>query len=220
MALIENWAHYGLQSRSVALETLLARDDRAVALLEAKVVKPEAFSASQVQDLIKNKSLQTLARKVLAAVLPPSREEVVAKFKPALELSGDAAKGQAQYMARCFACHKAKGQGLEVGPDLVTVKTRGKEGIFSAILEPHKEVAAQYIAYTVHTKDNQTFSGIVTDDTASSLTIKMMGGASQTLSRANIRASPSTGQSLMPEGLEQGMTPQDLADLLAFIEAL
>jgi putative heme-binding domain-containing protein len=123
-------------------------------------------------------------------------------------------------MQRCFACHKAKGAGMEVGPDLVTVKTRGREGILSAILEPHKEVAAQYIAYTFHSKENQTFAGVVTDDNATSVTLKMMGGVAQTLQRTNVRGSSSTGQSLMPEGLEQGMTPQDMADLLAFIDGL
>jgi putative membrane-bound dehydrogenase-like protein len=218
--ILRHWVDLGPKAQAAALSIMLSNEKRATALLNAAFFKPAMLSASQVQDLIKNSALAPLAKKVLASVIPPSREEVVAKFKPTLDLQGDATKGQAHYMQRCFACHKAKGAGMEVGPDLVTVKTRGREGILSAILEPHKEVAAQYIAYTFHSKENQTFAGVVTDDNATSVTLKMMGGVAQTLQRTNVRGSSSTGQSLMPEGLEQGMTPQDMADLLAFIEGL
>ena len=221
-ALIVNWPHYGSKAKTVALEALLSREDRAVALLEAKVVKPEEFSASQVQDLIKHKSpkVAAAAKTALASVIPPSREEVTAKFKPAIAAKGDAQKGQVQYMTRCVACHKAGALGLAVGPDLITVKTKGSEALLTAILEPHKEVASQFIAYTVNTKDGQTLAGIITNDTASSMTIRMMGGIEKTLQRAEIKGSSSSGQSLMPEGLETGMTVEDMADLIGYIESL
>ncbi len=221
-ALIENWAQYGAKAKTVALEALLSREDRAVALLEAKVVKAEEFSASQVQDLIKHKSpkVAAAAKSALASVIPPSREEVAAKFKPAIAAKGDAPKGQVQYMARCVACHKAGALGLAVGPDLITVKTKGREALLEAILQPHKEVASQFIAYTVNTKDGQTLAGIITNDTASSMTIRMMGGIEKTLQRAEIKGSSSSGQSLMPEGLETGMTVEDMADLISYIESL
>jgi putative heme-binding domain-containing protein len=125
-----------------------------------------------------------------------------------------------QYMARCVACHKAGALGLAVGPDLITVKTKGREALLTAILEPHKEVASQFIAYTVNTKDGQTLAGIITNDTASSMTIRMMGGIEKTLQRAEIKGSSSSGQSLMPEGLETGMTVEDMADLISYIESL
>jgi putative heme-binding domain-containing protein len=102
----------------------------------------------------------------------------------------------------------------------VTVKTKGRDGILTAILEPHKEVASQYIAYTVNTRDGQTLTGIIAKDDANSMTLKMMGGAQATVQRSNIQGSSSSGQSLMPEGLETGMSVQDMADLLSFIESV
>jgi len=221
-ALIGNWTHFGLKAQSVAMEALLARDDRAVALLEAKVVKAEAFSAAQVQALIKHKSpkVAAAAKTALASVIPPSREEMAAKFKPAVGAKGDATKGQLQFMGRCMICHKAGANGFAVGPDLITVKTKGREALLEAILMPHKEVASQFIAYTVNTKDGQTFAGVISNDTASSMTLKMPGGMEKTLQRSEIKGSSSTGQSLMPEGLETGMTVEQMADLLSFIEGL
>ena len=221
-ALIGNWTHYGPKAQSAALEALLARDDRAVALLETKVVKPEAFSAAQVQALIKHKSPKVVAaaKTALASVIPPSREEMAAKFKPAVASRGDAVKGQTQFMGRCMICHKAGANGFAVGPDLITVKTKGREALLEAILMPHKEVASQYIAYTVNTKDGQTLAGVISNDNASSMTLKMPGAAERTIQRADIKGSSSSGQSLMPEGLETGMTVEDMADLLSFIEGL
>lgn len=223
--LIASWPHYGMKAKESALNALTARDERTLALLEAVragAIKAADLSPAQVQGLVNHKDMKVSvqAKNTLASVIPPSREEVVAKFKPALAMKGDSTRGQQQYMLRCLACHRAEGTGLEVGPDLITVKTKGRDGILSAILEPHKEVAAQFIAYVVNTKDGQTLSGIVTRDDASSMTLKMMGGAEVTLPRNQIKGSSSSGQSLMPEGLETGMTVQEMADLLEFIETL
>lgn len=220
--LLDHWLHYGPKTKVVALDALLAREDRSIALLESKAIKPSDLSASQVQSLVHHKSekVAALAKTVLASVIPPSREEVVAKFKPALTTKGDAVRGQNVFISRCMACHRAGTMGLQVGPDLVTVKTKGRDGILTAILEPSKEVASQFIAYVVNTKDGQTMTGIIADDNASSLTLKMMGGLAQTIQRSNIKGSSSSGQSLMPEGLETGMTVQDMADLLDFVEGL
>ena len=109
---------------------------------------------------------------------------------------------------------------MELGPDLITVKTKGREALLTAILEPHKEVAPQYIAYDVATKDGNAYSGIIARDDATSLALKIMGGFEVNLPRANIKGSNSSGKSLMPEGLEGGMSVQDMADLLTFIEEL
>jgi putative membrane-bound dehydrogenase-like protein len=224
---IAAWDDLKPKAREAALSLLLGRDEGALAVLEAIATTkggPELkdLTASQVQALIKHKNpkVAALSATVLASVIPPSREEVIKKFAPAIAAKGDAAKGQLQFMTRCFACHRANGQGMEVGPDMVTVKTKGRDGLLTAILEPHKEVAAQFIAYNVATKDGQTLSGIIAQDDANSLTLKMMGGAQTTIQRTNIQGTQSSGQSLMPEGLEQGMSVQDMADLLSFIEAV
>ncbi|MBL9146604.1 MAG: c-type cytochrome [Verrucomicrobiaceae bacterium] len=220
--LLSGWSNYGPKTKATAMDVMFSREDRAIALLESDAIKPSDLSASQVQSLVHHKSVKVadVAKKVLASVIPPSREEVVAKFKPALNLKGDATRGQNQFISRCMACHRAGTMGLQVGPDLITVKTKGRDGILTAILEPNKEVAAQYIAYIVNTKDGQTLTGVVAEDNATSLTLKMMAGVSQTIQRSNIKGSSSSGQSLMPEGLEQGMTVQEMADLVTFIEEL
>jgi putative heme-binding domain-containing protein len=222
-SLLSAWKGFKPQARTVTLATLLSRDDGALALLEAmgSGPVPADLAASQVQDLIKHKNAKVaaLAKTALKSVIPPSREEVAKTFAPSVGMKGDSKAGQNHYISRCMACHQANGMGIEVGPNFTTVKTKGRDALLTAILEPHKEVASQYIAYTVNTKDGQTVQGVITADDASSMSLKMMGGAAVTLQRANIKGSSSTGQSLMPEGLEGGLSVQDMADLLSFIEA-
>ena len=223
--LIAHWPGLAKNGQQAALTALLARDERATELLaaiQAGTIPAAALDAAQVQNLAQHKdaTISALAKKALVSVIPPSRAEVTAKFQPALAAKGDAARGQAVFMQRCFTCHRAAGQGMAVGPDLITVKTKGRDALLTAILEPHKEVAAQFIAYTVNTKDGQVLNGIVTSDDATSLTLKMMAGAEMTIPRRNIKGSSSTGQSLMPEGLEAGLDVPGMADLLTFIETL
>jgi putative heme-binding domain-containing protein len=223
--LIAAWSSYGPKAREAALAALIGRSDRLPALfsaIESGTIKPTDLPASQVQALVNHKdsATATQAKAVLATVIPPSREETLKKFQPALTLKGNPITGQNHYISRCMACHRAGTMGLQVGPDLITVKTKGRDALLAAIIDPHKEVAPQFIAYTLSTKDGATLTGIVAQDEANSVTLKMMGGIQQTVQRANIQGTQSSGQSLMPEGIETGMSEQDMADLLSYIEDL
>ncbi|HUR59888.1 MAG TPA: PVC-type heme-binding CxxCH protein [Opitutaceae bacterium] len=223
--LLRGWAQYAPKAKEAALAALVAREDRARALLDAVqqgTIKAAELGAAQVQALAQHKtaSIAARAKTVLAAVIPPSRAEVAAKFQPATAATGDAQRGKAHYVGRCSVCHRAGSEGMALGPDLITVKTKGRDALLTAILEPHKEVASQYIAYEVTTKDGNAYSGIIARDDATSLTLKIMGGAEVPLPRSNIKGSTSSGKSLMPEGLEAGLSVQDMADLLTFIEEL
>lgn len=223
--LIESWRNGSPAAREAALAALIAREDRAVALLTAitaGTIKPAEIPAAQVQALTQHKTqkIAALARTALASVIPPSRAEVTATFQPALTLTGDAARGRAIYQGRCLVCHRAGDEGLALGPDLITVKSKGREALLTAILQPHQEVAPHYIAYDVTTKDGNAYTGIVVRDDATGLTLKIMGGGEIVLPRAQVRGSRSDGLSLMPEGLEAGLKPGDMADLLTFIETI
>ena len=224
-AIILGWPNYGTKGKEAALAALTARDDRAPSLLEAiktNTIKATELPLAQVQALVQHKDakLAALAKTTLASVIPPSREEMLAKYQPAIAMQGEATAGQNQFISRCMACHRAGTLGVQVGPDLITVKTKGREALLTAIIEPHKEVAPQFIAYTLATKDGQTLVGVIAQDEASSVKLRMMGGIEQTVQRANIKGTQSSGQSLMPEGIEAGMSVDDMANLLTFIESL
>ena len=224
-SVIARWKDLDASVRGKALTQLLQRPDRVKPLLDAVAAKQlpaSAFDAGQVQSLLKHKDAQVaaLARTALAEVIPPSREVVTAKYAASVDLAGDATRGLAVYQRACMICHRAGGQGMEVGPDLLTVKNKGRPALLTAILEPNKEIAAQYMSFLVQTRAGESYLGVIAEDTATQLTLRMPGGVSKTILRADVTGSSSDGRSLMPEGLEGGLTTQDMADLLTFIETL
>ncbi len=223
--LLERWTGAGVQTREAILTALLSRQDRTLALLDAcerGTFQPAQLNPGQIQALLASKvpAVAGKARSALASVLPPSRESVAVKYQPAAALAGDAVRGATVYDQRCQACHRAAGRGVQVGPDLVTVKTKGREALLTAILDPNKEVAAQYIVHTVTTKGGDVYTGIISEDTAQSVTLLQAGGVAQHVPRRDIKGSSSEGKSMMPEGLEGGLDVQSFADLLTFIETL
>ncbi len=223
--LLHAWPSFSPRLRETAIGVLIARTDRSFRLLQAissGQVQPTELGASQVQSLLQHASpeLASLARTTLATVIPPSREEVMARFEDATTLPGDARRGHPLFLARCAVCHRAGGEGQELGPDLVTVKNRGRDSLLRAILDPHRDVAPSYIAFDVTTKEGNAYTGLISRDDVTHLSLKIMGGAEVTLPRSQVRGSSSSGKSLMPEGLESGLSVQEMADLLAFIEQL
>ena len=210
------------ESAFTALRGRPERTDALLKALETGKLKPGALSAGQIDALTRanDKAVAARAAKALASVLPPSREEVARAFSGSIDATGDVAKGRQICEQRCLVCHRAEGKGQAVGPDLLTVKSRGRTGILDAIIHPNREVAAQYAVFEVRTKDGGSRMGIIVDDNATTLTLRMPGGTDSQISRGDVAGTSSTGRSLMPEGLEAGLTAQDMADLLSYIENL
>jgi putative membrane-bound dehydrogenase-like protein len=220
--LLQHWADFSSRARSQTVGALLARSDRALALLQAiaaKQVDPSALTTAQVRFLRNHAQtdVRQLALKVFPATAPNQRQAVVEAFQPALKLKGDAAKGGEIFVQRCTSCHRLSGAGYTLGPDLVSVKSNGKEKLLVSILDPNREVAPQYIAFEVETKDDESYVGIMVNETPAGLTIRQAYGKEDVIPRSNIRRMRSQKLSLMPEGLEQGLSQQDLANLLEYV---
>jgi putative heme-binding domain-containing protein len=104
-----------------------------------------------------------------------------------------------------------------VGPDLTTIRNDGKAKAMVNILDPNREVAANYVAYLVETRSGESLLGILAAETATSVTVRQPFGKDTVVLRSDIKRIESQQLSLMPEGLEEGLKPQDMADLLEFI---
>jgi putative heme-binding domain-containing protein len=121
------------------------------------------------------------------------------------------------YQRECSACHRLAGQGHEVGPNLETVRHRTADEILLHLLDPNREVSPNYLEYVVTLDDGRVLTGLVADETATSITLRRSEGVQETVLRKNIEQIAASGKSLMPEGMEEKLTVQDAADLLAFL---
>jgi putative membrane-bound dehydrogenase-like protein len=217
--LLEGWDQRTPALRVQILETLLSNDAWTLALLK----RPEAKSAdaSMRARLIKHpkKNIASLAEKVFADSTSATRAAVVQKFKPALKLPGDAARGKTVFASVCISCHKLDGVGLELGPDLRSVAQHDAEKLLNSILDPSAIIEPGFMAYHCTLKSGEQLYGVIATETSASLTLKMAGNVTKSVLRSDVASLRSAGISLMPDGLEAAMTPQSLADLIAYLQS-
>jgi putative heme-binding domain-containing protein len=105
-----------------------------------------------------------------------------------------------------------------VGPDLSGIASRPREAVLADVLDPSRQVSPDFINYTLTTIDGKQSGGFIASETAASLTLRRAGEPDETVLRRQIKELRAEGKSLMPEGLEQGLTLQDMADLLSFLQ--
>tara|TARA_B100000809_G_C14736030_1_gene386805 strand:- start:228 stop:584 length:357 start_codon:yes stop_codon:yes gene_type:complete len=114
-------------------------------------------------------------------------------------------------------CHRYGKEGFSLGPDLVTIKTTGREKILTNFINPNRELTANYVAYVITTKGGEEIVGLLGDETTTHVRVKLPLGQERLLPRTQVKGMRSLGQSIMPVGLEAGLTKQQIADLLEFI---
>src|SRR5262249_15411387 len=98
------------------------------------------------------------------------------------------------------------------------VASRPREALLVDILDPSKEIAPDYANYVLVTQRGQVLTGLLVAETATTVKLRRAEGAEDTVPRSQIQELRASGQSLMPEGLEQALGVQDVADLLEFLQ--
>jgi putative membrane-bound dehydrogenase-like protein len=220
--LIELWPTMLPALRNEASEILFARAERIVAVLDAVdagTLKAADLDPARLKLLATHAEAQIRERaaKVLAAVPSGERAEIIAAYRPALDMSGDIERGKVVFQKTCAACHKLEGVGHEIAPNLATIQNRGAEAILLNVLDPNREVNPQFVNYVLVTDDGRTITGMIAAETATSVTLRRAEDQSDTILRSQIEALESTRQSLMPEGMEKQIDPPAMADLIAYL---
>jgi putative heme-binding domain-containing protein len=223
-ALLSRWRSYTPTVREAVFSALLARKERILELLNAVADKRVAIStidASRKSQIMafNDKEVQESAKTLLNDSIHSDRASIIEKYRRALELQGNLVRGKALYTKHCAACHRWKGQGVELGPNLETVQSWDGARIILNMFDPHREVSGQYLSYSILLKDGRTFTGTIADETATSLTLKQKETTPQSILLSEIDQIGNSGMSLMPNGLEEQLSLQDTADLLAALKA-
>jgi putative membrane-bound dehydrogenase-like protein len=166
-----------------------------------------------------NASVQKLADSVLKAQPASNRQEVLTKYRAALTMPGNTERGKQAFAKVCAACHRLDGVGYELAPSLASYQFRGSEAILQNVIEPNREVNPQYLSYTIITVDERIVTGMILEETATSVTLVRGENQSETVDRSNIAEIKSSKVSLMPEGIETQLELQGMADLLSYLQS-
>jgi putative heme-binding domain-containing protein len=212
--------------RPQALELLTQRAAWSKQLLGAiarKEVSASDLNVNQIRKLLTSHDpdLVRQARALWGTVREgrnPEREKVVAQMGALLRRRrGDPFAGAQVFRKLCGQCHKIYGEGQDVGPD-ITVNGRGSfEQLLSNVFDPSLVIGTAYQATTVTTARGRSLTGLLVEDSPSRVVLKTEGGKLETVPRDEVEEMTVSKVSLMPEGIEQQLKPQEIVDLFAFL---
>ena len=222
--LLGEWKQSSPATRAQIVNALISRDEWAQALLAAVkegTVRANEISLADRQQLAKKGSEQT--KKLVAEIFPAQptskRNDVLQKYQAALALTGTKTKGAEVFAKNCTPCHLLDGVGHDVGPNLAALRNKDGDYWMKNILDPNAVVEPGFVNYEVELKDGRSIGGIIKSETANNLTIVAGGGVTETILRTDVADIRASSLSLMPEGLEQAITIEGMADLIAYLRS-
>ncbi|MFT4032584.1 MAG: PQQ-dependent sugar dehydrogenase [Siphonobacter sp.] len=144
----------------------------------------------------------------------PKIEELVA-------MNGDVKHGILVFTQNCSVCHQINGQGTDFGPKLSEIGSKfPKEGQYMSILYPSAGIGFGFEGWEVQLKDGTTLVGIISSKTETDLDMKYPGGATQRIKMSQVKSIKQQADSMMPSGLHESMSKQDLVDLVEYLMTL
>ena len=211
----------GPETRNVLSDALLARKafhPLILDALESATLPLSAVSLNQRRRLTGNPATKARAAKLFDAGESSDRMKVYRDHKDVLALPADAAAGQPIFQRACASCHRLGDIGHIVGPDLTGLRNQPADALLLHLLVPNREIYPTYVLYQVDTTDGQTHAGILAEESSVAVTLILPLGKRETIPRTKLKSLRASPVSLMPDGLEQTITRQELANLLAFLK--
>ncbi|MHB8523132.1 MAG: PVC-type heme-binding CxxCH protein [Limisphaerales bacterium] len=164
------------------------------------------------------KAVADQANAVIDEIRGPEIKEknaLIAQFIPAVTQPGDAANGHKLFTQNCSPCHRLKGEGRDLAPDLTGMGAHGPADLLVHVLDPNRFVEPNFITTSIETKDDLSYDGIIARQNRTTLLLRNATGDVE-IRQDNIKSRRSTGLSLMPSGFE-ALGKDALRDLLAYL---
>ncbi len=148
----------------------------------------------------------------------PDHQETIKNVETILSKgTGNPYAGEATFMNRCAACHKLFHKGGNIGPDLTPYQRGNLDTLLSSLIDPNAEIREGFNYVALETKDGRQLSGFLTDEDTQIVALRGMTGEDIRIEQSNVESLTPMGRSLMPEGLLQGLSDQELRDFFAYL---
>ncbi len=154
----------------------------------------------------------------------PAKYDLEAFRTFARKTPGDADRGQKLFLdakgLACAKCHAVSGKGGAVGPDLAGIALKyNREDLMTSVLEPSKVIAQGYETINIFTKSGKALTGVFNGETADAIRFADADGKEHLVPKTDIEEKSFSPVSVMPNGLNDGMSLQDFADVIAYLDA-
>ncbi|MEO5803143.1 MAG: ThuA domain-containing protein, partial [Verrucomicrobiota bacterium] len=222
-ALVEVYPRASSELQEKIFAQIIRRADWSMSLIDAiknGKINLGAFSPAAIHRLRTHGDVKVsqAANQVIEQLRGPEAKEknaLITKFTPLVEKLGNAENGHKVFTANCATCHKFNGEGKDLAPDLTGMGVHGAAELLVHILDPNRVVEPNFISYSIETKDDQSFDGVIATENKKSVVLRNATGDFEIL-KSNIQSQRSTGRSVMPEGFE-ALGEESLRDLLTYI---
>jgi putative membrane-bound dehydrogenase-like protein len=142
------------------------------------------------------------------------------RFRKAAQSNGDPAAGRSLFQATCMICHQVAGEGVAIGPDLSGAGAMGLESLLRNILTPNAQLESGYYRHDLTLADGSFASGFMASETAETYILRQIGADERAIPRSSVKAHAVSKRSLMPEGLIDGFSDKQIADLFSYLNGL
>jgi putative heme-binding domain-containing protein len=181
------------------------------------------LTVSAALNAVRWEHLKAEAAKLLP--LPQGREaQPLPPVSELVKLKGDPLNGAVVFRnenAACHKCHQVNGEGIDFGPDLSEIGTKlGKDALYESILNPSAGISFGFEGWLLTLKNEDEAYGLLVSETAAEVALKTVTGVVTRYQKSDVTSRVKQKLSIMPEGLQQGMTRQEFVDLVEYLASL
>ncbi|GIW97411.1 MAG: hypothetical protein KatS3mg111_0744 [Pirellulaceae bacterium] len=220
--LLSRWPGAASELKARMATVLLTRRRWAEVLLtslETGDISARDFPPTVIQQMrqFPDRDWRARADKVLGR--PSPRWEVVAHYLRAMPPPVDRGDGGRLFVEHCAACHAIAPQHPPIGPPLNNLQHWTTDQWVQAILDPNAAVEPKYRQVQVLTRDDEVLTGVVVRQDEHRLQVALADGSLREVPVSRVARQKETSVSLMPEGFEGKLSPEDLAQLIAYLRS-
>jgi putative membrane-bound dehydrogenase-like protein len=216
------------KAKSKTIDVLLGRKSWARALLGA-VDRNQVVAADIVVDqlrpvaLFHDNELDGIVKKHWGSIREGTPEERLAEMRrinnDLRAATGDPRVGKALFEKHCGTCHRLFGEGNQVGPELTHANRKNLDELLATIVNPSAVIRKEYLSYVVQTLDGRVLTGLIVEQSPSSITLLSAKNERTTVPRDQVESISESATSLMPDDLLNPLKPQELRDLFGYLQS-
>lgn len=233
-ALVDNYSRLAAEASTRARTALASRPSWALELVRAvdeKKIDAKEISPDLLRQMIRHNDVPLAAavEKRWGKLQAQSSVEKVSAINrlklvlnpsgTTLRFKGDPAEGKKLFTQACATCHKLFGEGNIIGPELTGADRKNVEWLLTQIVDPSAFIRPEYVNHNVEMKDGRSLTGLIVEQSDSALTLLDAQNQRTVLNRADVKEINASSTSLMPEGLLEPLTPQQVRDLFSYLQS-
>jgi putative heme-binding domain-containing protein len=225
LALIEDFQTLNAEEKGEALQTLSSRT--VYGRLLAQAIRDEHIKKSEIPAYVARQLRRVVGNgfvEIWGPIDQLSGDKSLAYRRyrhlltePALAKS-DLGNGKRLFESTCSACHTLYNKGGNIGPDITGSNRTNVEYLLSNLIEPSGEIQDDYKMVVVTSRDGRTYIGNIISENERQITMRVIGQDELVLNKSDIQSQETSANSMMPEGLLQTMTDQQVLDLIGYLK--